>query len=301
MAVYRKTYQPYSGRLTPEWGRLFIIPRYAFDDLHRRRFFSLFFLASMLYPLVCAFVVYVNQNLEFLRLLPGQRQEPLLEIGSTFFMTFLGVQSMAGFFMTAFVGPGLISPDLANNALPLYLSRPLSRRQYVLGKMLVLVTLLSVMTWIPGLLLWLLHGSLTGNGWLGENLRLASGLFFGAWTWILVLSLLALALSAWVKWKPAAGALLFGVFFVAAGFGGAVNAVLRTRWGHLINISHLMGSVWTWLFEEPMRRGAGAVFFRVISGEEIPIWCCWAALASACAVCLWLLHKKIRGAEVVRS
>ena len=79
--------------------------------------------------------------------------------------------------------------------------------------------------------------------------RIAAGLFFGAWVWILVLSLLALALSAWVKWKPAAGALMFGVFFVAAGFGAAINGVQRTNWGHLFNISYLIGSIWVHCFE----------------------------------------------------
>ena len=74
-------------------------------------------------------------------------------------------------------------------------------------------------------------------------------MFFGAWIWILILALLALALSAWVKWKPAAGALMFGVFFVAAGFGATINGVQRTNWGHLFNISYLIGSVWVDLFE----------------------------------------------------
>ncbi len=99
-----------------------------------------------------------------------------------------------------------------------------------------------------------------------------------------MLSLLALALSAWVKWKPVAGALLFGVFFVAAGFGAAINDVLRTKWGHLINISHLIGSVWVAPVRgAPMRPWAPArVFFRVAPGEEIPLWCCWAALVVLC-------------------
>ena len=57
----------------------------------------------------------------------------------------------------------------------------------------------------------------------------------------LVLALLAVALSAWVKWKPAAGGLMFGVFFVAAGFGATINGVQRTNWGHLFNISALIG------------------------------------------------------------
>ena len=61
-----------------------------------------------------------------------------------------------------------------------------------------------------------------------------------------------------------------------------------------------MGSVWVSLFEEPMKRGAGAVFFRVARGEQIPIWCCWAALIGLCLFCLFLLSRKVRGVEVVR-
>ena len=223
----------------------------------------------------------------------------LVEINARFFLNFLGWQSMMAFFLAAFVGPGQVSPDLANNALSLYLARPFSRAEYVLGKLSVLLILMSVMTWIPGLLLYILQASLEGNGWFIGNLRIANAIFFGAWIWILLLSLLALALSAWVKWKPMAGGLLFGVFFVAAGFGGAINGIMRTQWGNLLNLSHLIGAVWASLFEQPMHRGTGAVFFRV-HGDETPIWCCWMALLAICAFCLYLLSRKIRGAEVVR-
>src|SRR5712672_4186951 len=106
------------------------------------------------------------------------------------------------------------------------------------------------------------------------NIRFATGMFFGAWIWILVMALLALALSAWVKWKPAAGALMFGVFFVMAGFGVAINGVQRTRWGHLFNISALIGSVWVQLFGADPAVNNGGAFFRMPSGEELPLWCC---------------------------
>src|ERR1039458_1846991 len=77
-----------------------------------------------------------------------------------------------------------------------------------------------------GLLLFLLQAYLEeGWTWMHANSSLAVGLFFGSWVWLLILALMALALSAWVKWKPAAGALMFGVFFVAAGFGVAINGV----------------------------------------------------------------------------
>jgi ABC-2 type transport system permease protein len=299
MAVYRHTYRGYTGALTPTWSRFLVLPRYAFEEMRRSRFLTMFFLVSMLYPLVCALIIYVEHNLSALKLLRANGGD-LITVNAHFFMNFLGWQSMMAFFLAAFVGPGQVSPDLANNALPLYLARPFSRAEYVLGKISVLLILMSIMTWIPGLALFVLQGYEEGAGWIGQNLSIASAIFLGAWIWILLLSLLALALSAWVKWKPLAGALLFGVFFVAAGFAAAINGILQTRWGSLINISHLIGSVWVSMFDQPMHRGSGAVFFRVSRAEEIPIWCCWAALIGICALCLYMLGRKIRGAEVVR-
>ncbi len=300
MAVYKKTYRGYDGALTPAWSRFLVIPRFAFAQMRASRFLTMFFLGTMIFPLLAAVFIYVHHSLAAMKLLEINPSR-IVAIDASFFMTFLGTQSILAYLLTAFIGPGLVSPDLANNALPLYLSRPLTRAEYVAGKLSVLFVLLSAMTWIPGLLLFALQAYLEGNGWMGNNLRIAGGLFVGAWIWILLQSLLALAVSAWVKWKPVAGALMFGVFFVASGFGAAFNMVLRTQWGSLINISHLIGTVWTWLFDQPMRRGAGAAFFRVARGDQIPPWCIWASLAALCVFCLWMLARKVRGVEVARS
>lgn len=300
MAVYKKTYRPYEGSLTRSISRLWVIPRYAFADLHRSKFLNTFFIATLIYPLVCALLIYVQHNASVLQLMNAQSASKLISINVTFFLTLLGWQSMLALFLASFIGPGQISPDLANNALSLYLARPFSRAEYVLGKMSVLVILMSLMTWVPGLLLFLLQGYLEGWDWVTTNARLAGGMFFGSLVWILLLALLALALSAWVKWKPAAGALMFGVFFVAAGFGGTINAVQRTKWGHLLQISSLMGQIWVWLFEGNNPSSNGAVFFRVTQGEELPLWACWAAILALACVCLYMLNRKIRGAEVVR-
>ena len=48
MAVYKKTYRPYEGELTPAWSRFLVIPRYAFEELHGKRFLTIFFLASFI-------------------------------------------------------------------------------------------------------------------------------------------------------------------------------------------------------------------------------------------------------------
>ena len=50
----------------------------------------------------------------------------------------------------------------ATTALPLYLARPFCRTEYILGKIAVLVILLSAITWVPGLLLFLLQAYLGG-------------------------------------------------------------------------------------------------------------------------------------------
>ena len=300
MAVYKKTYRPYEGALTASWKRFLVIPRYAFEDLHRSRFLTIFYLATFTYPLIAALIIYIEHNVEALKLLNLNNAAPLIDIDSSFFMSFLGWQGMLALFLAAFIGPGQVSPDLSNGALSLYLARPFSRAEYVLGKSSVLLVLMSLMTWVPGLLLFGLEGYLEGQGWMAQHSRIATGLFLGAWVWILVLALLALALSAWVKWKPAAGALMFGLFFVASGFGGAINAVEGTRWGNLLNISSLIGTVWVQLFEGDQRISEGGAFFRSIRGQEIPLWACWAALLGLCAMCLYMLARKIRGAEVVR-
>src|SRR3954462_4794 len=287
MAVYKKTYRPYDGALTASWTRFLVIPRFAFEEMQKSRFLTMFFLGSFIYPLIAALIIYVQHNASALNLLGVQNANRLISINATFFLNFLGFQSMLALFMAAFIGPGQVSPDLANNALALYLARPFSRVEYVLGKMWILIVLMSFMTWVPGVMLFLLQAYLEeGWTWFSANSSLGWGLFLGSWVWILILALLALALSAWVKWKPAAGALMFGVFFVAAGFGVAINGVQRTRWGHLFNISALIGSVWVQLFGADPKVNNGGVFFRMPQDEELPLWSCWLSLGVLCVICV---------------
>ena len=170
MAVYKKTYRPYEGELTPSWNRFLVIPRYAFEDMRKSRFLTIFFLASFIYPLIAALIIYVQHNASALNLLGVQNANRLISINATFFLNFLGFQSMLALFLASFTGPGQVSPDLANNALALYLARPFSRVEYVLGKMWILVVLMSLMTWVPGLMLFGLQAYLEeGWTWLQQN------------------------------------------------------------------------------------------------------------------------------------
>ena len=59
MAVYKKTYRPYEGALTPPASRLFVITRYAMEDLRRSQFLNIFYALSFAYPLVSALLIYL--------------------------------------------------------------------------------------------------------------------------------------------------------------------------------------------------------------------------------------------------
>lgn len=284
MAVYKRTYRGYSGALTPTWSRFLVLYRFARRTMFRSKFQTAFFVLCFFFPLLCLLGIYANAHLSAFSFL-GRQSGPFLKIDGSFFIVYMSVQSSLAFLLTAFLGPGLVSPDLANGALTLYLCRPLSRTEYVLGKMAVLVITLSWITWVPGLVLFFTQASME-SGWLGAHTALAAGILVGSFLWILVLSLLSLALSAWVKWRIIAGALLLAIFFMGAGFGQAINAVLQTHQGYLLDIARLITIVEQY-------------FFRDGSTQPFSVTEASIALLAFAACCLMLLMRKVRPNEVI--
>ena len=243
------------------------------------------FVICFFYPVACVVLIYLAHSVSFLQQLGVP--SGVLSIDNKFFFNFMSVQGVFAFLLTAFAGPGLISPDLADGALPLYFCRPFSRAEYVLGKSSVLAILLSQITWVPGLVLFVMQASLAGGSWTWTHFWIAGSLIVSALIWIGILSLLAMALSAWVKWRIVAGALLLAVMFFGAGFAQAINAVLQTDSGHFFNVAYLMSTVWNALFQ-------------VDAVHAIPVAQAWIALLVYCAACLGLLLRKVRAYEVVR-
>jgi ABC-2 type transport system permease protein len=297
MAVYKRTYTRYAGDLTNERWRFTILARYALKTVFESKFNLILFLVALLPHVISIGLIYLRSHLDTLLQLnlPPLEAVRFITIDGSFFLAIFVIETFASFFLVALVGPGLVSPDLGNNAMPLYLSRPFSRTEYVLGKLAVLIGLTSLITWVPGLLLIGVQTSMVGFSWLWDNLRIVAGVFVGSWIWILTISLVALALSAWVKWKPIAVASLFGVFFVAAGFGNVSNMLLDTRWGLLINVATAMIMIWRWLFlgESDYRLGMPPF-------GTVPAWTGFITMIVIGAIALFMLNKKIRAAQVVR-
>ena len=291
MAVYKRTYKAYRGRLTPAWSRFLVLSRYGYATLFQSRPFTAFTALSLMPFLAALVFVYVLHSASVQSLLNIRLGQNLV-IDNMFFLRFLSIEAWMGFLLMAWSAPGMVSKDFANHSIQLYLSRPLSRAEYLLGKVSVLGGLLSVTTWIPALVLFVLQAQLQGHGWGWENLWMAGSIVVAGLLWIALVSLLGMAIAVWVRWRVAATGLLIGVFFLLPAFAVLVDAILRTQWGMLLNFPYDVAVVWSHLFR---------AYQRPIHPGAVPLWAAWGALLLACAFSIWLLNRRLKAREVVSA
>jgi ABC-type transport system involved in multi-copper enzyme maturation permease subunit len=295
MAVYKRRYNPYTGSLTPQWSRFFVLTRFAFADLLKSRFFVLLLILCIIPCLFAAGYIFVANNKTLQLLMQLRSEVDFFKVESQYFIVIMMVQTQAAFLLNCWVGPVLIAGDLTNGALPLFLSRPFTRADYVLGKLAVLGLLLSAVTWVPCLLLFGLQSGLARNGWIWSHLWMVVPIVLCSAIWILTLSLLSLAVSAWVKLRIVATGIIFITFFIPAGLGEMFNAIMNTIWGRLLNFSYMFQLIVSHGFGEESGRLARRGW------DEIPIPAAWGSLISLCLLALVVLNARLRARETVRG
>jgi ABC-type transport system involved in multi-copper enzyme maturation permease subunit len=291
MAVYKHSYSAYTGVVTPAWTRVLVLARYAFAEAWSSRITIGLFILCLLPGVISVFGIYLANN-PMARALIGAKGGPDVSIGAQFFLGVLQVQSWLALVLAAWIAPRLISFDLTDNALPIVLSHPVSRLGYLSGKFIALFTCLSAVTWVPCLLLFIYQGYSSAVPWATANLRIATGLFAGSVIWIAFLCVLCLAMSSWVKWRFVATGSIFAAVFVPAGVGAIVSAVLRTKWGFLLNVPFTISTLWRRLLGVPE---------AINPNRHIPTVAIAATLVLACLICFGMLNKRIRAREVVRG
>jgi ABC-2 type transport system permease protein len=285
MAVYRRGYQRYQGPITSRRARVLVLPRFAWRRLFQQRLIALLLLVALIWPLLCAIFIYISNHAELLKGM-GKQFQNFIEVKGNFFIIFMQVQASFAIFLAALAGPGLIAPDLANNALPLYFSRPLSRTEYALGRLTTLFGILSLITWVPGLLLFSIQVGMADKSWIVANWRIGLGIIAGFAVWILLVSLVALAGSAYAKLRVVAGGVVLGFFFILGGASTMINAVFRSTWGSLLSPTWATRRLWYAMFNVDPPAGPG-------------VWACILALAAIMFLLLLVLERKLRPVEVI--
>ena len=145
--------------------------------------------------------------------------------------------------------------------------------------MSIVIILLSLMSWIPGLLLFLLQSYLEGWTWFTQNIPIASAIFMGSLVWILLLALMTQAISAWVRWRVASRAALLAAFFIPSTFAAIVNEIFQTSWANIFSLQALFEYLGGIVCKFQRRRFSAAAV-----GRELPdmvtstAWAAWLVL-----------------------
>jgi ABC-2 type transport system permease protein len=281
MPIYEQTYRRYEARGPLRTVRFWPITREALRlVLARRAFLGLLLLGWGQFFVRVIHVYVVTRFPDAGRVLP---------IDGRMFGQFLGIQTVFTLFISIFGGAGLIANDLRTGAILVYLSRPLTRRDYVLGKLGVLLALNLSVTLAPALLLYVIALALAPDqfatwklAWLGPAIVLHSIVLS------LVMSLLALAVSSLSRSARVAGLGFFGLVFGLEIVRGVLRAVYDRPEAALVSIQGDLQSLGNALF------GITDRAFQISWPYPASV------LVAVSLACLAILRARVRAVEIVR-
>jgi ABC-2 type transport system permease protein len=278
MPIHDQGYRRYRGRREPHGRTWWVIARAGLmERLRERKFLGLLLFAWSPF-LVRAVQLYLAANVP---------QASFLEATPNFFREFLDQQSIFVFFITIYAGSGLIANDRRANALQIYLSKPLSRVDYVAGKLAALLILLIAVTWLPGMILLLLQVMFAGDfTFLRANLFLFPGITLFSAILVLVSAFAMLGLSSLSKSRRFVAMMYAGLIF----FTAAMYQALRGMTG---------SQTWALLSPEDVLDVVAAAIFRSPGTAPLPMWAALLDIAVIIGLSVWVLERRVRGVEVV--
>ncbi len=169
MPIHTQNYRHWEGTLkTQSHTRWWIIAKAELKLLAQRKIVRLIVaIPPLMYIFAHAVLIYIINQV------PGV-EFAFIKVDSEFFQKFLfRIYPFPSTFIVALVavfgGSGLIATDLKNNTLSLYLSKPISWIDYLMGKFAAIGILLACLTLVPGLLLFLEQSLLAGTTFLKDN------------------------------------------------------------------------------------------------------------------------------------
>jgi ABC-2 type transport system permease protein len=278
--IHDQTYRRYGGRRDVVGRAWQVIAKNGILTMVRKRLFLALLLAAWVPFVVQAIIIYFSTNFA--------QVSTFLAVTAERFRTFLEwQQKLPVFIITVWVGAGLIANDKRANALQIYLSKPLTRFEYITGKLVVLGVFLLGVTLVPAFLLLVLQVAFSGSfTFLRQNLYLFPAITLTASLQVLLSAFLILALSSMSKSSRYVAILYAGVMF----FTDAVYGMI-----YLITGSSSL----SWISVGANLRQLGDVIFRLQPRYSTPAAVSLLAVIVLIGLSVWVLERQVRGVEVV--
>jgi ABC-2 type transport system permease protein len=277
MPIHDQGYRRYGGGRARGQGWT-VIARSGIRSFFGRKAFLGLLLLSWLPFFVRVIQIYAAANLP---------QAAFLAPKPETFRQFLDQQEIFVFFITVYVGAGLIANDRRANALQIYLSKPLTRTEYVFGKLAILTTFLLMVTWVPAIVLLLVQIALTGSfTFFRNNVFLFPAITVFAFVQVTMVAATMLALSSLSNSSRYVGILYTAVLFFTQAIYGVVYAVTRSTAMSWISVSANLTQI-------------GDVIFRLPPKYDTPWIVSLLVIAALVGASAFVLEKRVRGVEVI--
>ncbi len=277
--VHDQSYRRYRGTKQPLGRAWMVILRHGLRVFLTRRVF--------LGLLLLAWVPFLVRSVQIYAVVTYPQAGQVLPVTPEMFRNFVDFQGLFAFFVTVFVGAGLIANDRRANALQVYLSKPLLRLEYVMGKLGILMIYLSLVTVLPALLLLVMQVVLSGNLDLHRaHPGLVPAVVLASLLRVIVPAVAMLALSSLSTSSRYVAVLYTGLLFVSEALYGVMTVVTGSTRVAWMSFSRNMDVV------------TDAVF-RITPRYDTPVLVSLLVLAGLVAVAASVLERRVRGVEVV--
>ena len=218
--------------------------------------------------------------------------ERFLEISRKGFFLFLLIWQ--GFFVvltTSTVGAGLIARDVRSNALEIYLTKPISRIDYVLGKLAVIGAFIFQVTFVPSALLFLVASALW-PGYFEAAFPIVPRLFVACLVAALVNGLVILALSSLTRSSRFATVIWFACCFLSLIAGELLNRITGDPYFYLISYRASFEYAFDSIFD------AGVMKSFIAGGDRMVLAAPFGMLLAYALVSVLVLRRTIQGREI---
>ncbi len=277
MPIHDQGYTRYAGRRQAHGSAWWVIARQHILAAVKYRPFIILLLLSWAPFVVRAVQIYVSST---------YAQAQVLQVTSRTYLDFLDFQAICVFLVTISMA-GLIADDKRANALQVYLSKPLTRVEYITGKLVAMLVFLLGVTLAPAVMLLLMQILFSGSlAFLRENLFLLPAITLFAMMQSLLSAFTMLALSSLSKSRRFVSIMFAGLIFFTAAMYQALRGITGSGGWAVISPGEMLDVL-------------GRAIFRVEGAQAVPAPVAALVVALLIGASVWVLERRVRGIEVV--